>query len=493
MLKILRKKGVAKKIFWFIAIIIIISFGFFGTTNYLRSNRAGITYAGKIFNRAVSFDDFERVHRMSEVQAMMRYGDNYIKAKPFLNLEAETWDRLILLHEANKKHINASDQDVVQAIQSYPFFQRDGQFDTLAYNDVLRYVFHIKARNFEEDVRDSLKIAKLYDQQTVSAQIFEEEIFSAYKTQNEKIQVSYVLISPNQFKNEVPFNEEQAQKYFEDNKLQFIIPPSINVEYLSLNFPENAKDADKESIRQKTASIFSDLQKNGNMPEVAQKNNLEAKTTGFFTVEEPILSLGWPFEALNNIFQLTVNQIAQPFETANGLSIVKVKEKKESYIPEYAEAKDKVKDVFLIQQAKAITREKADQYLKSIKEKFNDSHMEFPEIAKSLGLELAQTPLFNRSQYLPKIGISKEFQEAAFALSENNKISNAVEIPAGFCILHLDSYTPADKDQYVKEKDSLAQKILSERKAETFNTYLTRLRLAAKLVDNVTKLKEQGQ
>jgi len=50
MLKQLRQKGVAKKIIWFIAIIIIISFGFFGTASLL-SNQNNTGYAGKIFGK----------------------------------------------------------------------------------------------------------------------------------------------------------------------------------------------------------------------------------------------------------------------------------------------------------------------------------------------------------------------------------------------------------------------------------------------------------
>ena len=53
MLKLLRKKGIAKKVIWFIAIIIIISFGFLGTA-YLITDSGSVNDAGKIFGKTIS-------------------------------------------------------------------------------------------------------------------------------------------------------------------------------------------------------------------------------------------------------------------------------------------------------------------------------------------------------------------------------------------------------------------------------------------------------
>ena len=86
MLKILRKKGVAKKVSWFIAIIIIISFGFFGTAYLLNSQKAP-RYAGKIFNRSVALSDFERAYRHAEMFMRIRFGEKYNDVRSYLNLD----------------------------------------------------------------------------------------------------------------------------------------------------------------------------------------------------------------------------------------------------------------------------------------------------------------------------------------------------------------------------------------------------------------------
>ena len=51
MLKALRKKGVAKKIIWIVAIVIILCFGF-GTASMLSNSRPE-SYAGKIAGKKI--------------------------------------------------------------------------------------------------------------------------------------------------------------------------------------------------------------------------------------------------------------------------------------------------------------------------------------------------------------------------------------------------------------------------------------------------------
>ena len=60
MLKILRKKGVAKKLLWATAIVIIISFGLFGEAYLMNSGRKG-NIAGTVFGKKVSVDDIQRL------------------------------------------------------------------------------------------------------------------------------------------------------------------------------------------------------------------------------------------------------------------------------------------------------------------------------------------------------------------------------------------------------------------------------------------------
>lgn len=486
MLKILRKKGVAKKILWVIAVVIIISFGFFGTAYLIKSP----SYAGEIFGRKISQDEFDKIYDHTRIQAIVRYGKDFYQIQSFLDLKTDTWDRLILLHEVDKRKISATDEEVVKAIEEYAFFKRNGQFDNSLYKNIIHNILHVKEREFEESVRDSLKFSKLFDQETSQVTVPEQEIFDAYKKKNEKVQVSYCFIDPQSFKNQTSVQEEQLKEYFAEHNNEFFAPAMLNVEYILLPFDQAQGDEALDSIRKKAQSLHEEIASNSDLEKAAQKNNLKVETSGFFSLDQPNLSLGWSYDMLNQIFQLEPNQTKGPIETEKGFYILKLKEKKDAHLPEYMEVKDKVKEALQNEEAKKIAGQKALEYLKTIQEKYTESKIKnFPALVKSLNLEPAQTPVFSRGNYLPQIGLSKEFQEAAFGLNEENKISNVVETPKGYYILHLDSYTEVDAEQFAKEKEAFSEELSNSRKNEVFTDFLTRLRLKAKVVDNLKETK----
>jgi peptidyl-prolyl cis-trans isomerase D len=532
MLKLLRKKGVARKIIWVIAVVIILSFGFFGTA-YLLTGGDRIRYAGQMFNKNVPLDTFNKAFHHIHIQAMMRFGEKFNEIAKFLNLKEQAWDRLILLYEAQKRRIKVSDREVIETIEQYPFLQRDGQFDPLLYKDVLRYVFRIPARDFEEGIRDDLKLAELFRQETASLTVNAQEIHDVFKKQNEKVQVSYILVSSGPFKNEASFSEEKGQAYYAQNNAQFLVPPTVNVEYISLDFPkpepeaigDSAKpteaaapppaqavdeesrqekteprstqspsplDETKKPVREKANTIFQELLIDPDIRKAAQKYDVVARSSGFFSMERPNLALGWSYELLNKIFNLQENEIVEPFETPQGIVIIKTKAKKKSYIPGYEECKEKVKEAVLNEEAKGIARQKTEGYLAAVKAAGETSSFkDFPKTAKDLGLEIRQTPVFGRGHYLPQIGISKEFQEAAFRLTEANPLgAEVIETEGGYCILHLDSYLPADEKQYEREKETLSQSLLDERRTQAFNDFLSRLRLKASITSNIPQQNE---
>ena len=485
MLKFLRKKGVMKKILWFIAIMIIISFGFLGQVN----TPTNTGYAGKIFGKKISFEDFGKIYEQTRIQALIRYGENFSKIQPFLNLEAETWDRLTLLQEAKKRKIRIADKEVVRAIEEYPFFKREGQFDALLYNNILKYVFKVTPNEFEEGIRDSLKFKKIYEEVTSPITVSEEEVFNDYHRQNEKIKVSYVLFAANDFQKDIPYDEQKALQFYLNNKEAFRISETINVAYLSIE-SQPEQTSDKKALAEKTKTIHQELIANPDFEAVAAKNNLSLQTSGFFSFEQPNLKVGGSYEVLQKIFDMQPGQISEPMEIPQGFQIVKILEKKAAHIPEFTIVREKVQEALTREEGMHKAQEKAKQALPQIQEKLQQTTPpDFKETTQALGLNIQQTPFFNRGQYLPEIGISKDFQDAAFSLTKENNLSEVVQTTTGFSILFLDENQEVDQAAFEKDKEKFAQGIFDEKRNQAFNDFLSQLRLKANLEDNISKLK----
>ncbi len=488
MLKILRKKGISKKILWILAVVIIISFGFLGTA-YL-FNDISLNDAGKIFGRRISRNQFLESYLHTRNQAILRYGEEFFKIEPYLNLDQETWDRLILLHEAKRRRIKVSDEEVIRTIAQYPFFERNNRFDKLLYHDILRNVFRCKPRDFEEGVRETIAFSKLYGQQTSGVMASDEELWEEYKKRNAKVQVSYLLFSPEDFKNESSVSDEEIRKYYEEHKTVFLMPDTINVEYISLAYPEDASTEQKSEAESKTHLIQQELKANPDLKSVGEKYGVDVQESGLFSHEQPNLKIGWSYELLQKAFELEKNELSDPIETPQGYYILKVKEKNPAHIAEFPEIQEKIKETILLKKAREIARTKAQKSLKALKEaSLSNPKKAFEQIGESLNIPIQQTPLFHKGEYLPTIGLSKEFQDAAFGLEEQDKISPIVETTKGFCILRSDLVQSVSREDFEKEKPAFAQSLLDEKRNQTFNEFMAILRIKANLQDNISRLK----
>lgn len=486
MLKILRKKENAKKVLWLLAIIIVPAFVLWGSASILR-NQGKENYAGKIFGRKISFEEFNRGLQAVQTQAIMQFGDNFYKVQKFLNLKLETWDRLILLHEARKYKIKVTDNEVTEAIKKYPFFQRNGKFDLRIYEDVLSYVFHLPARIFEEQIRETVIFAKLFNEVTKNTTLDDSELLNEYKKANEKIKVSYLLSSPQKFEKDISIEETTLKDYFEKHQQDFKKPPSINIQYLGIDFPQKIDPQEKRQIQDKINQISETLANDPNFEKAALKFSLSIRETGFFSRAGPIPAIGWSNEFWETVFSLKPQEISKPLETPKGIYILRSKEKKDSYIPVFGEVETEIKKILSSKKALELAEDKAKQALEKIRTIYKTSKkINFTKLSQFFSLETQTTPLFKYGEYIPNIGIAKEFQDAAFKLKDSkDKVSGIISLPTGFCILKLEGNQEIDEKKFIQEKEEFKKAQLDKKKKEAFNSFFEKLKLEAHLKNNI--------
>lgn len=507
MLKLLRKKGLAKKLLWAIAITIILSFTLWGTGNVPRSKNNKYTHAGKIFGRKISFDDYEHAYRAVLMQAMLRYGDQFNQIRDYLDLESETWDRLLLLEAAKRQKIKVSDQELVTHIASLPYFQKNGRFDEQLYDLILQRAFQVSSRVFEEYTRENQKIIKLYNAETAPFVITDKDALDAFREKNEKTQVTYIFLPFEKFKDQAQIDPSQAAEFYEANKTGFTRPASVDLDYVVFEKPaimsSDKKDGENtgltpeqqtanEEVRNNAQKFYDAVTAGGEFGQTAAQNKLTIKSTGVFNMDKPNLSLGWPYEILYAVFQVNTGDILPVFESEDAFVVAQLREKHDPAVPPLNEVKNEVLDQMKLIAAKSLTKAKATELASAIREKIKAKGT-FGAIAKESGYDMAQTPLFSRGEYLPQIGISSEFQEAAFALNGASPLSDAVQTQKGYAILHHENYEDVDMKAFEAAKNELRDQLLANKHGEVFNNYLSRLRIEARLEDNISKMKTEQQ
>jgi len=469
MLKILRDKKTAKKIWIILAIIIVPAFVMWGFGGALRSKDEP-AFAGKIFGKTVSILEYKDALDAVKNMAILRFGDKLSEVQKYLNLEAQAWERLILLHEAKKRRIRTTDKEIIELVESYPFFQHNGQFNDKLYAETLRYVFRTQPRTFEEQTRQNIMIAKLYNQITYRVKITDDEIRQEYKKLNQEISLYYIAGLPVDFaKNITPSNDE-IKGYYDKSSLQFKQPLSFNMDYLAVDSEDRAKD------------IMFRLNKKDDLAKISKDLGIAVKETGLFGQTGPIPGIGWSPDVLSMISKLNIGQYTQPILSDKTYYILMLKEKKESYIPEFEQIKDKVKEAVVKEKSTQLAKEKTDECLKTLKElyKQNPKSADFDSNAKKFGLKSDSTKTFKFSSYIEGIGASDVFWSTGIALKPE-EFSDIINMPGGYFIIKPKDIVAFDEKKFGTEKAEFGQKVLDQKRQEFFTQFTEELKRKAQL------------
>lgn len=465
MLKKLRHKKTAKKVWIILAILILPAFIFWGFGEAIKTKQES-NYVGIILGKKISLLEYKDAFEAVKIAAIMRFGDNFSEIAKQLNLESQAWDRLILLAEAKKRKVKVNDREVIELIESYPFFQKKGQFDNKVYDEMLRYLFRTQPRVFEEQTRKNLMLAKLYKEITDKLTLTEEGIKEEYRKANEEISIYYIASIPADFLKDIAPTEEDLKNYFNQRAFEFKQPLSFNLEYIYMDSEEKIKN------------IFLRLRKKEDLNKVSKDFGLEVKETGFFAQDNSITGIGWSPQIISLISKLKVGQFLPAIQIDKYYYILKLKEREEPYIPDFETIKDKVKEVFIKNKAQAKALERMENCLKKLKEAYqiNPNKIDFDKIAKDCSLKSGSTGLFKYASYIEGIGASDNFWMQALELKEGG-ISSIIDMgTAGFYIIKLKSRLPLDNQKFEAERNEFSQKLLLQKKEEYFSKFIQELK-----------------
>lgn len=407
MLKFLRKKGNAKKIMWGLAILIIPAFVLWGAGSS-GGSRDAPRYAGKIFGKKISFPDYQTYYLASRNEAILRYGQNLSKIAQFLDLDALTWQRIVLLTQAKRQNIRVTDTEVVNLIRAMAIFQRDGRFDQAQYTTVLEYALRSSPREFEEQIRDALAIDKLRQEVTSDIAVTDEDVQKDYKDKNEKAKVRYILFPQDELLDEVHPAHDELVEYYENNKNEFEKAEQVNVEYMGLYFDKDMARTSPDILDEEIFTYF-------------QEHKDE-----FIENDQ---------ESLDEVDEIGDEEIIEEVGAPDEIEVA-AEEKIEEEITE--EIKNTIKERLIALKQK----EALEDSIWEIANQAAENSGSFTQIAKDNECEVKETGFFTAQGLVPEIGLSYEFSNTAFSLTAN-EVSNAIETPKGLFVMRLKEKKPA--------------------------------------------------
>lgn len=347
-----------------------------------KSNTLG--YVAKVNDKIITYEEYQNRYKMADDEIRRFGGSIQIDNLSKRVLESLVNEKIMLI-EAEKLDIPATDLELVSYIRSIPSFQLNGEFNIDQYEMVLRNN-GLNPEQYEKAVKDEIKMRKMtnliYQTQSIAT---DKEIENEYNFRKSNITVDYAAVPLNTFEKNVPANPEEAalKEYYDRTKEIYRVPAEIKVKYISFDknkflndytvsdeqaeeyYNNNIKLYDKkdsadvsliyiiannsdnksmEAAKVKIDEAYSQLQSGKSFAEVADnytdKNIIPAEGGRIGVIEKGTLEK----DIENTVFSTAVNTYSKPVKVTNGYIIAYVNNLMPAKKYTFEEKKDEIKE-----------------------------------------------------------------------------------------------------------------------------------------------------
>ncbi|MGD8437891.1 MAG: SurA N-terminal domain-containing protein, partial [Syntrophobacterales bacterium] len=450
MLRLMREHATSWLIKVFLFAIVVV-FIFWGGGSYMEKKASRIAVVNGSYIGMLEYQD---MYRNLVEQMRRQFGGQFSsELAETLNLKEQALDRLIndrlILAEAGELAFDVSREELQNAIVSYPAFQTNGRFDPLRYQQALRYA-RLTPQEFEARQREALLIDKVRQFITRGAKVLESEMLSFFHHTRDKVNLAYVQVNPNDFKNQVKVDEEAVREYFEKyrenyrladkrniiyvrfvpqdylaevevtdqeieefyqlNQENYRAPQKVRARHILFRIPEQAKTAEIQKTLDRAKKVLELARRGDNFAELAQQYSEDSTAAkggdlGYFKSGDMVK----PFA--DSAFSLKKGEISDLVRTRFGIHIIKVEDIKE----ESVQPLTKVKAAVL----KSLKEERSREIALQRAESFIDRSRALDDLRKAAneeGLELNESGLFAAAEPIPQLGRHPEINEIIFSL-----------------------------------------------------------------------------
>jgi peptidyl-prolyl cis-trans isomerase D len=501
MLRILREQASS----WMlkgILILVAVTFISWGGYSFFRERK--VTYVAKVGDVTVEEREYNDAFQNAVKQYRDALGPSFSeKMIEELGLKGKILDSLIdkilILREAKRLGLSVPDEELREAIESIPAFQFNGQFDRRNYERFLR-LNRMTPDEFEHSQRENFLISKAVNLiKTNEGKVSEEEALDIYLFENERIDLTFLKVAPDSFKNQVQANDVEMKDYYEKHREEFRIPAFVQIQYLLFRpsdfegktqvSPDEIKrhyDGRKEAfkipkqIRVRNILIKAGPQESPDQWETKKKKAEEIlekakKAKDFGSVAKQYSEgenaskggdLGWVQKGMlgeqieSILFSMKAGELSGALPGKDGFLIFKIEEVKEEKQKPFEEVKDQIFQTLKKEKAKAEASRKADDAFYSL---FRSRDLE--GYAKDKNVPIKTTGLFKEGDEIPEIGRNPLLYSSAFSLKVG-EISPVVEIPPNYYVLKQVNKKDSRIPSLDEVKEEVRRKVI-EIKAET--------------------------
>ncbi len=516
---------------WMIKIIlfaIVVVFVFWGVGS-MRSRKAN--RVADINGDTISLQTYQQAYYRLVDNYRRVYGDQYNDAllkmlNPEQTVLNQLVNRVVMMQEAERLGIEIGEDEVAAAIRKIPAFQNNGNFDFRRYNLLLSQN-NISTEQFEDDQRDQIIVDKLRALVLDGVTVTEEEARQWYNWSNARINLSYVLFSPDRYK-DIQLSQDEIQSYFQEHKEAYRTKVRIKVRYLYFN-PEDyktrvkisdeqiaeyyqanpaefktekrvkarhilitvGKDADEKTVEAKKAEalkVYKLAVAGKDFAALARKFSQgptkdKGGELGWFTRDKMVE----PFA--EKAFSMKAGEISEPVRTRFGWHIIKVEQIEEASTTPLKAASEGIRQKLIDEKANALAYKKAEEVYDSV---YDGDDLGAAGQAHQVPVMTTDFFTAAKGPTEKQIGQRQKFAQIAFGL-EKMAISEIQELGNGYYLLQVtdrqDAVVPPLKQVEARVREDLIKVRQDEMAQKDAQNFLKSVRNGKSFADAGADLK----
>jgi len=416
-------------------------------------------------------------------------------------------EKRLISQESNRIGLGVTDDEVANAIFTYPAFQVNGKFYEGRYRSLLSYN-RMEPADFESAIKLELLGKKIqnfikcffpltdlemmdyysYQKEKVNIgfvsfnprdlkgkmvvkQDEKEAYFKAHKEKYripEKIKIAYLVLAPSDFLDKVTIAEKEISDFYELNQESFKNPKKIKARHILLKVSPDASESEETNTKEKALSLLKRLKDGEDFAALAKKYSQGPTASkggdlGYFTRGKMVKS----FEEL--AFSLKKGEIGGPVKTRFGWHIIRIDDIKNTTIKTLSEVRNQIVTTLKNDISNEIAHERALTLMDQMPYDIN-----LATYAAQHGLAVKETDYFPKKGTIPGLGGDERLIKSIFSLKKG-ETSEIIEHKDKFYIIQVvdnkDSHIPKMSevsDQLDKDVINHLSLIAAKREAESY-------------------------
>jgi peptidyl-prolyl cis-trans isomerase D len=454
-------------VFWFVAIVFVVGFVFFGGGNVGRLGGRKENAVVDVNGQTIEAAAYNRYLNYYIDNERNRTGRDELSTSDYDRLEDQAWNEMItdllLRQEADRLGIRAQDQEIVETLTQSPppwvaqrFRNDQGQFDAAAFQSAVNDPNYNWGPD-EQMLRQELPKIKLQQMVRARATVSEEEVRQEYIRRTLHNTVAYVGVRFHTIDlGDWTPTAEQVRAFYDQHPERFVRPETVTLDIVRL--PKAPSTADEADALADADEVIDEEKKGESFGALAEmySDGPNAQRGG---------DLGWqnpddlqPPELRSVVAALEPGKTSAPLRAGRGFYLVHA----DSVRTRDGVRMVKLRQILLVPK---IAPETLDSLRTHVTQAAEKATRDFDAAARDLGVTVQRLPKIDNSGLLPGIGFVRRLTDWAFKAKPGD-VSPPVGTDDAMLFARLVEKTPKGPRPFDEVEDQVrAATIENERKA----------------------------